>query len=67
MKGGTTLIFFEWGISMTYQEWLREYAKRIQEPKYQEEHHQGVIFCGDKPIEVDLVIRKQTSQKLLPL
>ena len=52
---------------MTYQEWLREYVKSAQEPKYQEEHHQGVIFCGDKPVEVDLVIRRKTSQKLLPL
>jgi hypothetical protein len=47
---------------MTYQEWLHEYVKRAQEPKCQEEHRQGVIFCGDKPVEVDLVIRRPTSQ-----
>lgn len=49
---------------MTYHDWLKEYVKQAQNPKYYEDHYYSILFHKDKKIPIELVVKTPASQSL---
>lgn len=49
---------------MTYYDWVKEYVKQAQEPKYYEDHYFSTLFHDDKKIPIELIVKTLISQSL---